>query len=108
MQFLSLNVEFLFLVDQNESDFLKLERHFIIIIFRIDAPKRREPAQEISEFNLSSKPEDTGNKVSVDGLLNELTEKVTHKEIIKKVKESRNKSKTLPRPLEDIEAKKVV
>lgn len=74
---------------------------------RIDAPKRREPAQEISEFSLSSNTANRKNRVHINELLKDLEEKATHKEINVKVKAAQKKSKTLPKPLEKNEAEKI-
>lgn len=87
---------------------IKVNLKKIYIYCRIDQPIRREPALQISEFNLSNKTTDDGGKlIDVHELVSVLNERATHHEIKKKVKTMQQKSKPLPKPMEKLHADKV-
>ncbi|KAF6208541.1 hypothetical protein GE061_016999, partial [Apolygus lucorum] len=72
---------------------------------RIAAPKRNEPFQQISEFNLTKS--DKKRRVGPKDLLKDLNKKTTHHQIAKKIHNIQSKAKPLPKPLERHEAEKL-
>ncbi|RZF45935.1 hypothetical protein LSTR_LSTR008312 [Laodelphax striatellus] len=75
---------------------------------RVDAPTRKEPTLEVSEFHLTSaRDRKKKSGVNVSSLTKVLDKKATHKDIKKQVSGATSKSKRLDKPVERLEAEKV-
>ncbi|XP_039286623.1 U3 small nucleolar RNA-associated protein 14 homolog A [Nilaparvata lugens] len=75
---------------------------------RVEAPTRKEPTLEVSEFHLTTaRDRKKKNAVNVTSLTKVLEKKAAHKDIKKQITSAKNNSKRLDKPLEKLELDKV-
>lgn len=79
----------------------------LLFLIRVAPSERKEPSLQVSEFHLSKGEDSIENTVHLRHLAKSLNIDTNQVEIIRKLRATENKAKTLPKPLEKPTAERV-